>query len=168
MATDLPTIGQSPSNMLCDRNLPHLEQSLPPYRGSLDRPELDSIPLAGKPPDTPVCQPLGLLCAIYTHARAIKGLHFICFMDSTHLEMIMRKGCDKRCRKTSTLIKAIFVTLVHLNAVPSFVVCRTPFSPKAQTIPIPDLVFKWIHLMGHSPDTAVTQALINNNVISPL
>ena len=31
----------------------------------------------------------------------------------------MRKGCDKRCCKTLTLIEAIFITLIHLDALPS-------------------------------------------------
>ena len=66
-----------------------------------------------------------------------------------------------------TLIKAIFVTLVHLNALPSFVLCRTLHCPEAQMIPVPDPVFKRSCRMRGSPDTEVTQALVDINVISP-
>ena len=92
----------------------------------------------------------------------------MCFIDSVILESILRKGRDKRCRKTSTLIRAIFVTLIHLNAVPSFVLCRTPHCPEALTIPVPDPVSQWARRMGGSPEPKVTQALVNDNVISPL
>ena len=54
---------------------------------------------------------LGLLCAILIHAKDIRNSHFTCFLESVLLESILQKGCDKRCRKTSTLIKAIFVTV---------------------------------------------------------
>ena len=65
------------------------------------------------------------------------------------------------------LIKAIFVTLIHLNVIPSLAQCRTPHCPEAQMIPVPDPVFKWARCMRGSPDTEVTQALVDNNVISP-
>ena len=86
---------------------------------------------------------LGLLGMIFIHAKDIQNLHFMCFLESVLLESFLLKGHDKRCRKTSTLIKSIFVTLVHLNAVPSFVLCRTPSCPEAKTIPVPDPVFTW-------------------------
>ena len=91
----------------------------------------------------------------------------MCFIDLVILESILRKGRDKRCSKTSMLIKVIFVTLIHLNALPSFVLCRTLHCPEAQTISVPDPVFKWTRRMRGSPDTELTQALVDNNVISP-
>ena len=94
--------------------------------------------------------------------------HFTCVIDSVILESILRKGRDKRCRKTSTLIRAIFVTLIHLNALPSFVLCRTPHCPEAQTIAVPDPVFQWTRRMRGSPETKVTQALVDTNIVPPL
>ena len=62
----------------------------------------------------------GLLCAIIYHAESIKDSHFTCFTDSYLLTMIMRKGHDKRCRKTSAVIEAITVSLAHLDALSFF------------------------------------------------
>ena len=96
------------------------------------------------------------------------GLALHVFHRLVILEQILRKGRDKRCRKTSTLIRAIFVTLIHLNAVPSFVLCRAPHCPEALTILIPDPVHQWTHRMRGSPELRVVQALSNDNVISHL
>ena len=56
---------------------------------------------------------LGLLSMLLIHAKAIRDSHFTCFLDSVILKSILRKGHDKRCCKTSTLIKAIFITLIR-------------------------------------------------------
>ena len=69
---------------------------------------------------------VGILCAVYTHADSIKDLHFTCFTDSPLLLRIMHKRQDKACCKTSALIEAISVALIHLDVLPSFELSRMP------------------------------------------
>ena len=97
-----------------------------------------------------------------------KYSHFTCFTDSPLLLMIMRKGCNKICCKTSTLIEAISIALIHLYALPSFELSGMPSSQDAWTISIPPPVYCWLHHMHISPSDAVILALTNDNTISPL
>ena len=111
---------------------------------------------------------LGVLCALFEHAKAIKDSHFTCFISSAILEQILRKGRDKRCRKTTTLIRAIYVTLIHLNAVPSFILSKIPSCPDALTVLLPEPVAEWTLRLRGSPEARVVQALINDNVVPNL
>ena len=111
---------------------------------------------------------LGLLCAVYVHAKTIKHSSFTCFTDSTLLVMIMQKGRDKQCRKTLALIKAIFTNLIHLGALPTFILSEKFPLPEARTIDVPTPVFNWFRHMRHSPAEAVANALISNTTISSL
>ena len=111
---------------------------------------------------------LGLLCAVTTYATTIRGTDFTCFMDSALLSMILRKGRDKRCWRTSGLIKAIFMTLIHLSALPSFIIAGKPPPQGATTIDIPPPVLDWLRHMRRSPAEAIAKALVASNVIPPL
>merc|ERR1711872_590676 len=101
-------------------------------------------------------------------AATIRGTEFTCFTDSALLAMILRKGRDKRCWRTSNLIKAIFTTLIHLNALPSFIIADRPPLQGAPMIDIPTPVLIWLRLMRRSPAEAVAKALVASNVIPPL
>ena len=47
-------------------------------------------------------------------------LHFTCYIDSPTLAIILRKGRDKRCKRTTTVLEAILLSLINLDAFPSF------------------------------------------------
>ena len=111
---------------------------------------------------------LGLLCAITTHAATIRGTEFTCFTDSALLTMILRKGRDKRCWRTSNLIKAIFTTLIHLSALPSFIVADRPPLQEALTVDIPTPVLDWLQRMRRSPADAIAKTLVASGIIPPL
>ena len=81
--------------------------------------------------------------------------------------MTMHKGCDKRYCKTLTLIKAIFIILIHLDVLPSSKMSRMPSCPDAQTVDIQAPVFSCLPHMHRSQADAVTRALTTDNVISP-
>ena len=82
--------------------------------------------------------------------------------------MILRKGRDKRCGRTSHLIKAIFTTLIHLSALPSFVIADRPPLQEASTIDIPTPVLEWLRRMRRSPADAVAKTLVASGIIPPL
>ena len=105
----------------------------------------------------------GLLCV---HAKAMGHSSFTCFTDSALLEMIMHKGRDKKCLKTLALIKAIF--MIHLDALPTFSLSRTPSYPEARTINIPAPVLNWLRHMRQLPAEAMSRTLTADNVIPPL
>ena len=111
---------------------------------------------------------LGLLCAVATYAETIRGTDFTCFTDSALLSMILRKGRDKRCWRTSALIKAIFTTLIHLSAQPSFIITDRPPLRGATAIDIPTPVLDWLRLMRRSPAEAIARALVTSKIIPPL
>ena len=111
---------------------------------------------------------LGLLCAVTTHAATIRGTEFTCFTDSALLTMILRKGRDKRCWRTSNLIKAIFTTLIHLSALPSFLVADRPPLQEASTVDIPAPVLDWLQRMRRSPADAIAKTLVASGIIPPL
>merc|ERR1711872_1003065 len=111
---------------------------------------------------------LGLLCAVTTYATTIRGTNFTCFTDSALLSTILRKGREKRCWRTSGLIKAIFTTLIHLSALPSFIIADRPPLQGATTIDIPTPVLVWLRQMRHSPAEAIAKALVASGIIPPL
>ena len=111
---------------------------------------------------------LGLLCAVTTYATTIRSTDFTCFMDSALLSMILRKGRDKRCWRTSGLIKAIFMTLIHLSAQPSFIITNKPPLQGVTTVNIPTPVLDWLRHMRRSPAEAIAKALVTSNIITPL
>merc|ERR1711872_610887 len=111
---------------------------------------------------------LGLLCAVTAHAETIRGTEFTCFTDSALLTMILRKGHDKKCWRTSSLIKAIFTTLIHLSASPSFIIADRPPFQGASTIDIPIPVLNWLRLMRRSLADAIAKTLVASGIISPL
>ena len=111
---------------------------------------------------------LGLLCAVTTFAETIRGTDFTCFMDSALLSMILRKGRDKRCHRTSALIKTIFMTLIHLSAQPSFVLTGKPPLRGIREIEIPTPIRNWLRHMRRSPAEAIASALITADIIPPL
>ena len=82
--------------------------------------------------------------------------------------MILRKGRDKKCWRTSALIKAIFETLIHLGAQPSFIIADKPPLREAKTIDVPTPVLGWLRHMRRSPAEAIARALVANNTIPPL
>ena len=82
--------------------------------------------------------------------------------------MILRKGQYKRCCQTLALIKAIFTIIIHLDALPTFSLSRTPSYPEARTIDIPAPVLSWLHHMRCLPAEAMSCTLTADNVISPL
>ena len=108
---------------------------------------------------------LGLLCAVTTHAATIRGTEFT---DSALLTMILRKGRDKKCWRTSSLIKAIFMTLIHLSALPSFLITDRPPLQEASTIDIPTPVLDWLQRMRRSPADAIAKTLVASGIIPPL
>merc|ERR1711872_347695 len=101
-------------------------------------------------------------------AATIRGTEFTCFTDSALLAMILRKGRDKRCWRTSNLIKAIFTTLIHLNALPSFIIADRPPLQGASTVDIPTPVLHWLQHMRHSPGDAIARTLVPSGIIPPL
>ena len=111
---------------------------------------------------------LGLLCSVTMFAETIRGTDFTCFMDSALLSMILRKGRDKRCHRTSALIKAIFTTLIHLSNQPSFILTSRPPLRGVMEIEIPTPVRNWLRHMRRSPAEAIASALISGNIIPPL
>ena len=111
---------------------------------------------------------LGLLCAVVTYTKTVRHTDFTCFTDSALLTMILRKGRDKKCWRTSALIKAIFATLIHLSAQPLFIIADKPPLREAKTIDVPTPVLRWLRHMRRSPAEAIANALVANRTIPPL
>ena len=59
---------------------------------------------------------VSLLCTTILQADSLKNSHFACYTDLALLAIIMRKGCDKWCLRTSM----ITISLLLLDALPSF------------------------------------------------
>ena len=132
-------------------------QAKPPHGSVSARHQPCPHPLAGLPPKAALKAHVAfphlflittnLLCAVFYHANSIKGLHFACFTDSYLLAMIMPKGHNKRCHRMSAIIKAITVSLIHLDALPSFKLCDGPLQQDTPVIDIPTPIAKWLRCM---------------------
>ena len=90
---------------------------------------------------------VGLLCATWISGRDIRDSHFTCYIDSPVLAIILRKGRDKRCRHTTTVLEAIFLSLINLDALPSFELRSRTTLPEAPIGDIPAPVMTWLRTM---------------------
>ena len=115
-------------------------------------------------------QTVGLLCAIWLSSQYIRDSHFTCLIDSPMLAMILRKGRDKKCRRTTIVIEAIFLALVYLDALPSFELSGPSPTPNGQEEEIPGPVAKWLRKLRPSFPlaSAVTEALVAEGHAPPL
>ena len=69
---------------------------------------------------------------------------------------IAHNGHDKICRRTSTLIEAIPIALIHLDAQPSFELSEKPAYRDAPVIDNPSPVAQWLwHTSGSSSNLVV-------------
>ena len=87
---------------------------------------------------------VGILCAVWLSSQQIRDSHFTCYIDSPILAMILRKGRDKRCKRTTTVIEAAFLGMINLDAFPSFEL-RPEISPaEAPEAEIPAPILQWL------------------------
>jgi len=112
---------------------------------------------------------VGLLCALWKAGPSIRGSHFTCLIDSPLLTTILRKGRDKRCHRTTTVIEAIFLALVHLDALPSFEAGESSAASASPTWEIPPSVAHWLRKMRpcFPLSKSVVEALASESIISP-
>ena len=113
---------------------------------------------------------VGLLCAIWISSRYIRNSHFTCYIDSPTLTIILRKGRDKRCKRTTTVLEAIFLSLINLDAFPSFELRVGISPPEAPRREIPEAIWKWLGTLRPTATLAheTIKALALDGRISPL
>ena len=87
---------------------------------------------------------VGLLCAVWLSSRYIRDSHFTCYIDSPILATILRKGRDKRCKRTTTVMEAAFLSLINLDAFPTFELRSRATSPEAAEVEIPAPIKRWL------------------------
>ena len=98
---------------------------------------------------------VGLLCAVWRSSRYIRGSHFTCYIDSPILANILRKGRDKRCKRTTMVIEAVFLSLINLDAFPTFELRGRATSPDAPEVEIPAVIQTWLRNLRTSAPLAV-------------
>ena len=113
---------------------------------------------------------VGLLCAIWLTSRYIRDSHFTCYVDSPILATVLRKGRDKRCKRTTTVIEAAFRCTINLDAFPSFELQSGSPSLEAPEAEIPAPVSKWLRTLrpGASLASNTIKAMERDGLISPL
>ena len=87
---------------------------------------------------------VGLLCAVWLSSQHIRDSHFTCYIDSPILAMILRKGRDKRCKCTTTVIEAAFLGMINLDAFPSFELQPEESPAEAPRAEIPAPILQWL------------------------
>ena len=113
---------------------------------------------------------VGLLCAVWTPSKHIRNSYFTCYIDSPTLAIILRKGRDKRCKRTTTVLEAIFLCLINLDAFLSFEL-RVGISPlEAQAREIPEPIRKWLGTIRPAAPLAkkAIVAKASEGLISPI
>merc|ERR1712082_98089 len=90
---------------------------------------------------------IGLLCATWISGHFIRDSHFTCYIDSPVLAIILRKGRDKKGHRTTTVLEAIFLSLINLDALPSFELRTGTTPPEAPIGDIPAPVKAWLRTM---------------------
>ena len=112
---------------------------------------------------------VGLLCAIWAAGPRIRDSHFTCLIDLPMLSTILRKGRDKKCRRTTIVIEAIFLSLVHLDAFPSFELRGTIPIASAPRMEMPAPVASWLRKMrpNFPLSQTVVEVLASQGIISP-
>ena len=98
---------------------------------------------------------VGLLCAVWLSSRYIRDSHFTCYIDSPILASILHKGRDKRCKRTTTVIEAVFLSLINLDAFPTFELRGRVTSPDAPEVEIPAVIQTWLRNLRTSAPLAV-------------
>ena len=113
---------------------------------------------------------VGLLCAVWLSSHYIRDSHFTCYIDSPILATILRKGRDKRCRRTTTVIEAIFLSMINLDAFPAFEFRYGSIPPEASEAEIPAPISKWLRTLRPAAPLAskTIKAMEKDGRISPL
>ena len=113
---------------------------------------------------------VGLLCAVWLSSRYIRDSHFTCYIDSPILATMLRKGRDKRCRRTTTVMEAAFLGMINLDAFPTFELRSGLTSPEAPEAEIPAPVLKWLGTLRPAASLAsnTIKAMEKDGLISPL
>ena len=113
---------------------------------------------------------VGLLCAIWLASHYIRDSHFTCYIDSPILATILRKGRDKRCKRTTTVMEAAFLGMINLDAFPTFELRSGSFSPEAPEAEIPAPVLRWLGTLRPAASLAsnTIKAMEKDGLISPL
>ena len=113
---------------------------------------------------------VGLLCAVWLSSQHIRDSHFTCYIDSPTLAIILHKGRDEQCKRTTTVLEAIFLSLINLDAFPSFELRVGVSPPEAPRREIPEPVRKWLGTIRPVAPLAqeTIKALASDGMISPL
>ena len=113
---------------------------------------------------------VGLLCAVWLSSRYIRSAHFTCYTDSPILATMLRKGRDKRCRRTTTVMEAAFLGMINLDAFPTFELKSGVTSLEAPETEIPAPVLKWLGTLRPAASLAsnTIKAMEKDGLISPL